>query len=174
MSLWPKPSVSSQQGTPCVAEQQRIGQSVNGSCHVAENKAGAEPVGGPVGQDDFPQFQTRPASYDSRRKPMRANSLGRSSLRTQLRRPTRALLDEVPDAISIMPDVVVLLPGHGKNDLFGPTRHLRRGRGPFTDSARRVFGRASILTSPFRGKKKDDENAADRIPGYVFKIPAIS
>ena len=38
-------------------QQQRVGQLIDGSCHVAEDEAGAEPAGGTVGQHDFPQFQ---------------------------------------------------------------------------------------------------------------------
>ena len=38
-------------------QEQGIRELIDGSGHVAEDEAGAEPVGGAVGQDDFPQFQ---------------------------------------------------------------------------------------------------------------------
>ena len=38
------------------------------------------------------------------------------------------LLLERPDAIGIVPDLLVLRPGHGDDDLLGAARRLRRGR----------------------------------------------
>ena len=126
-------------------QQQRVGQLIDGSCHVAEDEAGAEPVGGTVGQHDFPQFQ---AGQLQRLTPKAVQAIALvEARRKQLRSRPSPLLDEVPDAIGIMPDVVVLLLGHRNDDLFGPARHLREGVSRSRSNCR-VFGRASILASP--------------------------
>ena len=65
-----------------------------------------------------------------------------------------------------MPEVVVLLPGHRDDDLFGPARRLRRGSLSFTIHLPGL--RSSVHSRiPFPGKKKDDKNAAGRIPGIL-------
>ena len=88
----------------------------------------------------------------------------------QLRGRAGPAVDERPDALGIVPDLVVLRPGHGDDDLLGPARRLRRGWFSFTIHSPGVRSHAhfGIL---FCGKKKDDENAAGRIPGT--SIPAI-
>ena len=82
--------------------QQRVGQLIDSSCHVAEDEAGAEPVGGAVVKDDFLQFQ---AGQLQRLKPKAVQAIALvEARRKQLRSRPGALLDEAPDAIGIMPD----------------------------------------------------------------------
>ena len=131
-------------------QEQGIRQLIDGSGHVAEDEAGAEPVGGAVGQDDFPQFQ---AGQLQRLTPKAVQAIALvEARRKQLRSRPGALLDEAPDAIGIMPDVVVLLLGHRNDDLFGPARHLRGGSFSFTIHLPGL--RSSVHSRiPFPGKK---------------------
>ena len=57
-----------------------------------------------------------------------AAEIRREQLRSRLG-PSR---EERPHAFGIVPEVVVLLPDHRDDDLFGPARRLRRGRLSFT------------------------------------------
>src|SRR5205823_5334526 len=75
-----------------------------------------------------------------------------------------------PHAVGLMPEVVVLRPCHGDDDLFGPAWRLRRGSLSFTMDLPGL--RSSVhFCILFPGKKKDDKNAAGRIPGA--STPAI-
>ncbi len=50
----------------------------------------------------------------------------------QLRGRADPSVDERPDALGVVPGLVVLGPGHGDDDLLAATRWLRRGRFSFT------------------------------------------
>src|SRR5262249_28228529 len=82
----------------------------------------------------------------------------------QLRGRAGPAREEGPDAPGIMPEVLVLLSGHGQDDLLGPARRLRRGGGSFTMDGPGVRS-GGHLRIPFPGKKKDAKKAAGRIPG---------
>src|SRR5262249_7860359 len=82
----------------------------------------------------------------------------------QLRGRAGPAREEGPDAPGIMPEVLVLLSGHGQDDLLGPARRLRRGGGSFTMDGPGVRS-GGHLCIPFPGKKKDAKKAAGRIPG---------
>jgi hypothetical protein len=138
------------EGNTMRRQQQRVGQLIDGSCHVAEDEAGAEPVRGTIGQDDFPQFQ---AGQLQRLTPKAVQAIALvEARRKQLRSRPSALLDEAPDAIGIMPDVVVLLLGHRNDDLFGPARHLSGGSFSFTIHLPGLRSRVHSRI-PFPGKK---------------------
>ena len=150
-------------------QQQGVCQLIDGSGHVAGDEAGAEPIRGAIGQHDFPQFQAgKLARLTSEAVQVIALA---EALREQLRSRLGPSIDERPNVLRILPDFVVLLPGHGNDNLFGPARRLRR-RSPSVTI--HLPGLRSSVHSriPFLGKKKDDENAAGRIPGT--SVPAIS
>ena len=124
-------------------QQQRVSQRIDGPGHVGGDEAGAEPVGGAVGQDDFRSFS--PGSLrDSRPKPWRRWPGG--SPRGTTPGPTGPIPRRSSGCDGIMPGLVVLLAGHGDDDLLGPRGSC--GGGVFRSrSTCRVLGRASILAS---------------------------
>ena len=149
-------------------QEQGIRQVIDGSGHVAGGEAGAEPVGGAIGGDDLPQSQ--PGEL-ARLTPESVEAIAPfEARREQLRGRVGPSREGRPQALGIVPDLVVLLPGHGDDDLFGPARRLRRGSLSFTMDlpGLRLSGHFRIL---FPGRKKDAKNAAGRIPGAL--VPAI-
>ena len=131
-------------------QEQGIRQLIDGSGHVAEDEAGAEPVGGAVGQHDLPQFQ---AGKLARLTPEAVQAIALVEvLREQLRSQLGPFIDERPQALGILPDSVVLLADHGNDNLFGPARHLRGGSFSFTIHLPGL--RSSVHSRiPFPGKK---------------------
>ena len=144
MSLWPKPIVSSHGGTPC-RQEQGIRQLIDGSGHVAEDEAGAEPVGGTVGQDDFPQFQAGQlqrltpkavqaiALVEARRKQLRSRPAHCS-----MKLRTRSASCQMSSYCCWVIGMTICLAPRGTC-----VEGVFRSR-----STCRVFGRASILASP--------------------------
>ena len=93
------------------------------------------------------------------------NSLGRSPPETTPE-PTGPIARRSPDAIGIMPDVVVLLRVIGMTICLAPRGACGGGSLSFTIHLPGL--RSSVHSRiPFPGKKKDDENAAGRIPGIL-------
>ena len=149
-------------------QEQGIRQLIDGSGHVAGDETGPKPIRGAVGQHDLPQFQVGKLA---RLTPEAVQAIALVEvLREQLRSQLGPFIDERPQALGILPDFVVLLADHGNDNLFGPARHLRRGSLSFTIHLPGL--RSSVHSRiPFPGKKKDDKNAAGRIPGT--SIPAF-
>ena len=149
-------------------QEQGIRQFLDGAGHVAGDEAGAEPVGRTVFRDDLAELQPDKLAGLAAEavEAIAAVEAGRE----QLRGRGDPSVDERPDAFGIVPDLVVLRPGHGEDDLLGAARWLRRGWFSFTIHSPGVRPRVhfGIL---FCGKKKDDEKAAVWIPGT--SIPAI-
>ncbi len=149
-------------------QEQGIRQLIDGSGHVAGDETGPKPIRGAVGQHDLPQFQ---AGKLARLTPEAVQAIALVEvLREQLRSQLGPFIDERPQALGILPDSVVLRADHGNDNLFGPARRLRRWSPSFTIHLPGL--RSSVHSRiPFPGKKKDDKNAAGRIPGT--SIPAI-
>jgi len=149
-------------------QEQRLGQLVDGAGHVAGQEAGAEPVGGSIVGDELAELQPGELSGPTA-EPVEAIIAVESGWE-QLRGRPDPVIDERPDSSGVVPDLVVLRPGHRDDDLFAAAWRLRRGWFSFTIHSPGVRSRVhfGIL---FCGKKKDDENGAGRIPGT--SIPAI-
>ena len=71
----------------------------------------------------------------------------------QLRCRANPVVDQRPDSLRVVPDLVVLGPGHGDDDLLGAAWWLRRGRLSFTIHQPGVRSRIH-LGILFCGKKK--------------------
>ena len=131
-------------------------------------KTGSEPVGGAVVEEDLPQFQPRELAGHAAESVQAIAAVEAGG--KQFRGRAGPSVDERPDGLGVVPELVVLRPGHGDDDLLGAARWLRRGRFSFTIHwpGLRSVVHLRIFSC---GKKKNDEEAAGRIPGT--SIPAI-
>jgi len=148
-------------------QEQGIGQLIDGAGHVSGDEARAEPVGAVVG-DDLAELQAMELAGPAAEAVEAIAPV--ESVGEELRGGVEPAVDERPDALGVVPYLVVLRPGHGDDDLLGPAWRLRRGEFSFTIHWPGVRSRVhfGIL---FCGKKKDDEKDDVRIPGT--SIPAI-
>ena len=125
-------------------QEQGIRQLIDGSGHVAEDEAGAEPVGGAVGQHDLPQFQAgKLADYAEAVQAIALVEVLREQLRSQLgpfidERPQASASCQIPSYCWRIMGITICLAPRGTC-----VEGVFRSR-----STCRVFGRASILASP--------------------------
>src|SRR5262249_36637709 len=128
----------------------------------AGQEAGAEPVGGAVLGDELAELQPgKLARYAAEAVEAIAAV---EALGEQLRGRAGPPVEERPNSSGVVPNLIVLRPGHGDDDLLGAARRLRRGRFSFTIHSPGV--RSCVhLGILFCRKKKDDEKAVGRIPG---------
>ena len=149
-------------------QQQGIGQFVGGAGHVTSDEAGAEPVGGAIGRDDLAELEPGELARGSPKAVEAIAAVEASG--EQLRGLVEPSCEVRPDALGVMPDLVVERACHGYNDLLGAARRLRRGGFSLTIDWPGVRSRVH-LGILLCGNKKDDEKAVGRTPGT--SIPAI-
>ena len=145
-------------------QEQGIRQLIDGSCHVAEDEAGAEPVGGAVGQDDFPQFQAGQlqrltpkamqaiALVEARRKQLRSRP---GELLMKLR--TRSASCQMSSYCCWVIGMTICLAPRGTC-----VEGVFRSR-----STCRVFGRAFILASPSLERSRMTKMAPAGYPAFL-------